>query len=774
MAKLRKVTSESKPKAFKTELEKQADLYGLNTGAESSKQDYMRLYSFFERSTEGMLLVNRAGEVLLANAECQKLFGKSGDELLRSTLFDLLPLTEQVVREPSAWLNAAATMGLYTTGDSIRNRRSYAIRQVNLEEQGDEHLIQVYIKEVTDLVHQIEYEAEQTAMLLQMLSHSREPFILLDASLTIFEFNDAAARMMHAITGRYMKKGLSYLDYATPGRAKEKGWQVFREVLSGLVVERELQVPSPMGQASMTWLLTYQPLYDAYGEMAGVFIGGIDQTRERNWQALLTERSERLTAWEKQDDVALCLFDADFKIRYAGGSLASWLGIQGKHLEGGSFRKYLPAKSSFLASLEQHFMDSPDNNYQAIWELLRTDKSKLRVEVVAQPFNEAESQAVYLLQIAKADASNVRRQLALALELMASGVLEGSIEAFALFDGAGNMLPQGNWPVPGMPHTTNKPETLHAFLKYLGKQPGVLLQQWEAENKSPMHFKARHENGQHHWGIASKTDEAGTEVVVLVMLDLAARKQVPQLERELVGLEQRVMQLEIENAQWQEAFGLLNEVFDSVSWEFSADSRLFYFLTPADKLLFTKHVKEAGIELLDAYLHPADARAFEKLLFQAPAEGLRYTGWLRVRTEEDEFVNWHYRLTADREKGRWKGIWYRPLESETKLSLEHFLGFSRFLDDIGWGALVLDRNMRLEHASGLAIEWLQLPQGWKSQAFDQLASVKQTRLAAEACGFREPGSLYEFEYFNAHTQRWLFVWIYTTQRIRAIYLQLMK
>lgn len=759
---------------LKDRLRRQSEAYGVHTSVDSLQQQWLRLFSFFQHSTEGLLLLDDAGNVIMANRESQRLFGKSHDELLASTLFDLLPLDHEVVREPRAWLDAAASMGLYTTGDSIRNRRSFAVRQVRVEEHGQKPFIQVYVREVTDLVRQTEYEAEQMAMLLQMLAHSHEPFILLDASLTIFEFNQAATRMMHAITGRFMRKGLSYLDFANPGRAKEKGWEIFREVLSGLVVEREVKVPSPMGGSPFTWLLTYQPLYDAYGEMAGVFIGGLDQTQERNWQQLLAEQSERLAAWEARNDLAICLLDEDFKIRYAGGGLSDWLGLAGKRIEGSSIRKFLPAKSPLLAQIEQHRLNGQSKPYDAIWELVATDKSKFRVKVAMQPIETTEIKAAYLLQIAQSKASDERLQLELALQLLGSGKLNLPVRSFVLFDTSGNSLKPDMLPIPGFHMAAERPAQLRQYLQLLGKQPGTLLKQWEEQGKAPLHFKVKLGEANTHWVLAEENDLTGVSVQLLAWLDDAGSKRVPELEREVGKLREEVQRLTDGARRWQAAFDMIEGVFDSLSWDYSVAEKRFHFFTSPAKMLFGIRSMQLELAQLMPYIHPADARLLMQLLAEPPSDSALFKGWMRVRNQDDTFDNWHYSLMAAGEPGRWRGLWYRPMETESNLSIEHFLGFSRFLDDIGWGALILDKHMRLEHASALAIDWLNLPEHWALEVFDKLEAVQQTRLAAEVCGFREPGSLYQFEYFNAYSQRWLFVWIYTTQSKRAVYLQLMK
>lgn len=769
MAKSLKQTSEIDWNELKDRLHRQAELYGLQTGTDSLQLQWMRLFSFFQDSTEGMLLLDASGKVLMANRTCQQLFGKSQAELLELTIFDLLPLKEEVAREPLTWLKAAASMGLYHTGDSVRNRRSFAIRQLKVEEMDEQIAVQVYIREVTELVRQTEFESEQMAMLLQMLSHSREPFILLDASLTLFEFNDAANRMMHAITGRYMKKGQSFLDYATPGRAKEKGWQIFREVLSGLVVEREMKVPSPLGGSTITWLLTYQPLYDAYGEMAGVFIGGTDQTRERGWQQLLVEQGERLAAWEQGHDMALCLLDGNYKIRYVGGGLSDWLGMEGKRLEGSSIRKYLVNKDQ-LTELEAKRETEPEKPFVAVWEMANIHKKRFRIKVQARFEPAADKEGLLGLHMQRTDDLDLIRQLELAYEILSSGSFGDSVKCFVLFSGDGQVLFQGLQPFAEMTDLAD----LQRVLRYLGKQPATLMRQWDEVQRAPMRFKSNNDTGVDEWVLAQRTDVSGVAVMVLAGLDLAASKQVPILANTVERLRQKLDGLMTENRKWQLAFDLLRGVFDAVSWEYEVAKEQFQFVTPASKMLFGRNEGTIKLQDLKAHIHPADVRLFMELISKAPEAAALMQGWLRVRNQDDSFDAWHYSLSASDRTGFWKGIWYRPMEAEASLSLEHFLGFSRFLDDIGWGALVLDKQLRLEHASALAIEWLQLPEGWNLSAFESLEVVKNTRLAAEVCGYREAGSLYEFEYFNAYSQKWLFVWIYTTQSIRAVYMQLMK
>jgi PAS domain S-box-containing protein len=769
MAKWHKQTSEIDWDELKDRLHRQAELYGLQTGTSSLQLQWLRLFSFFQDSTEGMLLLDESGQVLMANRAGQQLFGKSQAELLECTVFDLLPLKEEVAREPLTWLKAAASMGLYNTGDSVRNRRSFAIRQLKVEEMDERIAIQVYIREVTELVRQTEFESDQLAMLLQMLSHSREPFILLDASLTLFEFNDAANRMMYAITGRYMKKGLSFLDYATPGRAKEKGWQIFREVLSGLVVEREIQLPSPLGGSTNTWLLTYQPLYDAYGEMAGVFISGTDQTLERGWQHLLAEQGERLAAWEQGHDSALCLLDGNFKIRYVGGGLAEWLGMEGKRLEGSSIRKYLVNKDQ-LTEWVANRETEPGRPFTAIWEMANVHNKRFRIKVQARLDPATDGKGLLGLHMQRTDDLDLIRQLELAYEILSAGSFGDSVKYFVLFGRDGQALLQGLQPFVEMRDLVD----LNGVLRFLGKQPKTVMRQWDEVMRAPMRFKSKFRTDVDEWILVQRTDVSGVSVMVLAGLDVAATKQVPVLEHTVERLRQKLHGLMTENRKWQLAFELLRGVFDSVSWEYEIANEQFQFVTPASKMLFGRNEGTIQLQDLEAHIHPADVRLFMSLLAKAPETTALAQGWMRVRNQDDSFDAWHYSLSASDRPGFWKGIWYRPMEAEVNLSLEHFLGFSRFLDDIGWGTLVLDKQLRLEHASTLAIAWLQLPEGWNLSPFESLEVVKNTRLAAEVCGYREAGSLYQFEYYNAYAQKWLFVWIYTTQNIRAVYMQLMK
>lgn len=757
---------------LKERLKRQSGMFGLQTGTNSLQAQWMRLFSFFQHSTEGMLLLDADGQVLMANRACQHIFDRNQADLLATDVYTLFPLKIAVDREPKVWLKAVAVNGLYSKGDSLRNRKTYALREVSIEADGDEKLIQVYIREVTELARQAEYEAEQTAMFIQMLGHAREPMILLDASLTIFEFNEVAARMMHGITGRYMKKGESYLDFANPGRAKEKGWEIFREVLSGLVVERNIEWPSPIGGNAIHWLLTYQPLYDVYGEMAGVLISGLEQTRERAWQAQLSEQADRLRWWEMRQDAAMCVVDTAFKFKYVGGALGQWLGHAATRLEGTSFGKLLPAKSPVMAEL-QAWLNAPYEPYTGIWEMLRPDKTTVRLGVTAH-FEELaaskEGRLVLHFHLQAPHDQLAAKEHAFAAVLQLNK--EQPVMHLLMFDQNGLLINPNNWPPPKLEKATDPPENLLQVLRALGKQPNLLLQKWEATQRAVLSFEVQHADPGLHWQLWEIAAGDDQKMVLLALVDGAAKKRIPVLEKEVLRLHAQLDKRTAEVTAWRTAFGLLERVFSSVSWEYSREKEQFTLLTPGQMLFFGHAGQDIAVRELYSYLHPADAKQFMEEV--QSVRDLGVDGWARVRNAHDDFDQWHYRLMPTAAGQPDRGIWYRPFDNGFSLSLEHFLGFSRFLDDIGWGAMVLDQFMRLEHASALAQNWLQLPTDWSLQRFDSLAGVAQTRLAAEVCSMRPPGSLFQFEYFNAFTQRWMFVWIYTTQNIRAVYLQQMK
>ncbi len=142
---------------LKERLKRQSGMFGVQTGTNSLQAQWMRLFSFFQHSTEGMLLLDAEGQVLMANRACQHIFDRNQADLLATDVYTLFPLKMAVDREPKAWLKAVAVNRLYSTGDSMRNCKTYDLREVGIEANGDEKLIQVYIREVTELVRQAEY-----------------------------------------------------------------------------------------------------------------------------------------------------------------------------------------------------------------------------------------------------------------------------------------------------------------------------------------------------------------------------------------------------------------------------------------------------------------------------------------------------------------------------------------------------------------------------------------------------------------------------------------
>ncbi len=419
-----------------------------------------------------------------------------------------------------------------------------------------------------------------------------------------------------------------------------------------------------------------------------------------------------------RQDAAMCVVDTAFKFKYVGGALGQWLGHAATRLQGTSFGKLLPAKCPVMAEL-QAWLNAPYESYTGIWEMLRPDKTTVRLGVTAH-FEELvaskEGRLVLHFHLQAPHDLLAAKEHAFAAVLQLNK--EQPVVHLLMFDQNGRIINPNNWPPPKLDKAGDPPENLVQVLRALGKQPNLLLQKWEAAQRAVLPFEVQHADPGLHWELWELAVGDDQKMVLLALVDGTVKKRIPALEKEVLRLHAQLDRRTAEVTAWRTAFGLLERVFSSFSWEYSREKERFTLLTPGQILFFGHPGQDIAVRELYSYLHPADAKQFIEEVESVRELGV--DGWARVRNAHDDFDQWHYQF------------------------------------------------MRLEQ------NWLQLPTDWSLQRFDSLAGVAQTRLAAEVCSMRLPGSLFQFEYFNAFTQRWMFVWIYTTQNIRAVYLQQMK
>ena len=130
----------------------------------------------------------------------------------------------------------------------------------------------------------LKHELEDKFALL--IINTEDPFIVLDAELSIITFNTQCAKQYLAFFGKEIIKGASILNYAQKEK-KEALKLIYKKVLEGGSHESELEIASA-DKLSRTLLLRYKPAYDEKRRIIGVCISSTDISEIKKSQQLLT------------------------------------------------------------------------------------------------------------------------------------------------------------------------------------------------------------------------------------------------------------------------------------------------------------------------------------------------------------------------------------------------------------------------------------------------------------------------------------------------------
>jgi PAS domain S-box-containing protein len=131
-----------------------------------------------------------------------------------------------------------------------------------------------------------------------LIRNTDESFILLDRELTIVDFNHQFKTLYENLFKLEVKKGISILEYAAPGR--QNGLKkLYDKVLGGHEETSEISIPTN-DKTKKFYFLKYKPALNEKNEIIGVFVTGKDITETKTLQDLLNKsnRLARIGSWE--------------------------------------------------------------------------------------------------------------------------------------------------------------------------------------------------------------------------------------------------------------------------------------------------------------------------------------------------------------------------------------------------------------------------------------------------------------------------------------------
>ena len=253
----------------------------------------VRLRSAFEESGLGVLMFERSGRIVMANAALSHLLGRSESELL--ALHDVAELVHPDERASAraALAEAFAAGGVaycaqrrYTRGDG-----AYVTVRLHLSPmlnyRGEADVAVAFVQDVTGMLEQEHAFRREHAFLLAMLGQMREGVVAVDEIGRLRYYNQSAMAHLGFAQGRgdapaewEHVRDLYHLDM----RALDPAEHPLRRALNGQAVDRLelLAGRGPEGSALLHLQASSEPLRDPAGRSIGAVLITHDVTEVRH------------------------------------------------------------------------------------------------------------------------------------------------------------------------------------------------------------------------------------------------------------------------------------------------------------------------------------------------------------------------------------------------------------------------------------------------------------------------------------------------------------
>ncbi|MFN3528820.1 MAG: PAS domain-containing protein [Bacteroidia bacterium] len=765
-----------------TRKENQIDADSLHEGVKKPEHAVMsalqrewgRLHSIFQQASEGMLLCDASGQLVLANKQVELLFGKRREALERMRIQELLPPLKGSGLSTEDILKHFAEVGDFFTGNSLKTRRYFRLRYHQISEEEQRFWV-VYMNETTSLVKQTQLEAGRADMLLQVLQHSAEPFVLLDAGLSILAFNKSADSLVEQAMRAQLQQGHSMLDYAVDEVQKEQGWLLFREVLSGLVVDKDISFYVPEAGLTRYLRVHCRPFYDADGQVNGIYLGATDQSSsKRDQQARHHQEAFTEALIGGTSDLTIIL-DGQMQIRYISDGVAKVLGYQQGSLVGQAGLEFVDPRDQALWLHRLARIASREDGHTAFafrarhadgslrWMQLRGQNHYNRYPVnglVLHLWDNTENKLTEL----------ERGHLMQLLRLTLSGLHTAYFRFQHDYSCLWEMMPQAfHTRLGGNQHHLLK------LLEWFGKRATTLIRKLKEEKQIALELQGMPDNDS-FWQLVMlyAPDVEGKPGYLISLTDLSAERLLLKRQKELKKLKEDHLQLIRffdEKSTFQQTIA---ESLPFVYWAYEPISQKLRVLALGHETHLPAGVQEKRAFDPIQLVHPNDIQAFHmQAVDYKHADNSKAV--IRLLEADGSYGEWLARKVAIDADGRHLGVWYRSGstsgEEEVFETLQHT---AEFLEEMGWGVILLGPRQKLLQVSKWAADWLDIPEGCLGGSIEEVPALRKTQFLSQLYQVDTGAGLSQFDFFHAPTGRWVFVWVQREAAHTALYMQLMK
>jgi len=754
------------PNPLESGPKKQSGDQGIGQHVDALQLQWLRLNSLFQHNAEGMAMTDDFGNMLMANQSFCKILNKSQAEVLEMRVQDLLPIKGLQEITAKAHLQAIARQGHYVVGTKIRDRRYLGVRHVVMEESNDQHHVLLYLNELTEKIREQTRQAEKEEMLLQVLENSQEPFLLLDTALTITAFNPMGAELLYQSSGRKAEKGASILDYGKSEQQKERSWKLFREVLSGIIVERDMKFTPPGTTFRNIFKVAYLPFFDAEGKIYGIYISGRDITSRLTDAQTIAEKDVFQEILQRGAHGAMLILTPKLAIRYASPAVKRLLGF-GEHEITGQF-------------LEEFLWEQKSNDLLQQWQILDTDAAaevegiltfrsadgRLRqLRYTVYDYMEVPVVQGYVLQLSDAsDLQNRELEIHRLRRILEQKSFYKAHTAF-VFDEQGQAL-EGFAPSTfqsQFPALSRMETTLGGMLQLLGKQPGPSFKRLKTEQF--MSFEAEIMGAA---GIVRLLEvhidryqlPSRDFIYMLFIGDGHVAREIDRLVRQRANEHEK---LEAESKQHQRLQLLVSRLQDLTSlvpWVFELDRQQFSFADNLTHSALLERKGKRGVALRADAVHPADLHLLD--ILTGPAQTSKPQQFeLRMLNSDGLYQPYLHWASYQAVSRSWEGMWL-ALPAVQFSNGNPFLDLEALWSQLNYGMVQITRfGLQLQYVNTMAEEMLAISKEVVGTPIEAIETLKDTAFSKACQKIVLEGQSTVIDYYHAPTRLWLqlYVWV---------------
>ncbi len=236
-----------------------------------------RLKSLFNNLSEGILFIDQDGKCLEANPSASLITEYTQTELCSLHVVSLI-YSQEAVDKFKQWIGDRISSSLQFESVWVTKTKKLRIIQCQLTAISSSLNRQLLIKDVTEEKKTLAELHSKSLLVDAYFQSSTDSIFLLGKQAKIVGYNKVAANFIQVIYGKQIQIGESILNYASKDK-RAKFLQHYHDALAGIKFEKEIKISHP--KLNKWWILRYDPIINATGEVIGVSFNGTDITSRK-------------------------------------------------------------------------------------------------------------------------------------------------------------------------------------------------------------------------------------------------------------------------------------------------------------------------------------------------------------------------------------------------------------------------------------------------------------------------------------------------------------